>query len=544
MSRQLPMTLPSDAQSHRRDHPLPQTMLPQLPGASSGLPAVNNAAPDVPTNEPAASSSPIRDESRKAYRIKSIEAIVEAKGDVQAFLEELEQKRRQLDEQIQRYIKQKDREYKFFERDLRVRYRNAKQSGSATPLQPQQHSNNIQSDVVQFKQNPNHEQGHGKDSVRSPSRSGATHNGLRNGSASERESEVLGLFTPSFLPLLDDKVQNADTERSPSAPPALALTEPSQSPDRAALRRAHSDSAPRSAIKSRSGRLGLEHRTSSSGSETGKNLISALKPQGGRPKHATRKRVSLIVGDDIVAPSDNVQIASILENEPEPTSSAQSHTVVTIEDSSDLTQSSRVDERESIGRSDVQRAASPTIEIADNVTVESKNPVKITRVADGPIAPAANTATEASIEDDELGSPFAMDEEIKPLTSERYLDDDAEGDIELPSPAISPETIAAETAPLARTISTPKREPQFQTSRSASSQPVSPGFSRPKVQADPQSLFDDDVKTPEIEDNPTFGSFSSSRSPYMQTSGSLGESFMQRNAEDMGRRRRTSQTKS
>ncbi|KAI4850023.1 hypothetical protein E4T44_02986 [Aureobasidium sp. EXF-8845] len=77
----------------------------------------------------------------------------------------------------------------------------------------------------------------------------------------------------------------------------------------------------------------------------------------------------------------------------------------------------------------------------------------------------------------------------------------------------------------------------FVTSSSSSAQPISPGFLRPCVRENSQS----DLGGETLEDSPApvslYGSFSRPSYNKQQTSGDLGESFMQRNAEKLMRRR-------
>ncbi|KAG9627471.1 hypothetical protein KCU64_g18282, partial [Aureobasidium melanogenum] len=81
----------------------------------------------------------------------------------------------------------------------------------------------------------------------------------------------------------------------------------------------------------------------------------------------------------------------------------------------------------------------------------------------------------------------------------------------------------------------------FGTSSSSSAQPISPGFSRPSVREDPQLPFDDQVPEELPAQGSLYGSFSRPSYSKQQTSGSLGESFMQRNAEKLMRRRQSVQ---
>ncbi|KAH0021898.1 hypothetical protein KCU96_g15707, partial [Aureobasidium melanogenum] len=238
-----------------------------------------NSTPDAP---PSQSPSPRASEGRQASRRRSLEVVAEAQGDVDGFVKELDQKRRQLDDQIHKFIAQKEREFKLYERELRTRYRTQpppaiKPPGNASPTttptdQPANAADNNQ------ETRGTNEKSH------------------------ERESELLGLFTPAYLPLLENRPSGPG--RSPSAPALSdAADSTTISPDRQTLQRANTD--PAGANKSLSSRRGLGPRTPSSGSDQGRSLVSALKSPSAGPRLSNKKRVSLIVGDEVVAPSDN-----------------------------------------------------------------------------------------------------------------------------------------------------------------------------------------------------------------------------------------------
>jgi len=498
------------------------------------------------------SSPPItQEELRGAYRARSIEVIAQAGGDVAAFLEELEFKRKQLDEQIQRYIKQKDREFKIFERDLRPKYRSkpAKQEEAVvkTPDEPA------------F--NPT-----GTDDAKSTSsdvsglNSGGTHmqnpNGKRSPdpkSAQKRESELLGLFTPDYLPLLGKESESNPTERSPSAPPQLVSHETRESPVPDPLLRAHSDSIVVAASPLNPERLRIENRSLSGGLEPIKPLVGVLRGPTGHAR-LPKKRVSLVVGDEIVIPSDDV---STSQPPPRVTSSLEMSSSTLSTSSRTGTRSSYTDENTNI----VSLQANPfanggqTEETASRL-FQHHEP----SASQFPIMPISALSSSlartpaAGDEDDDLDveSPFAMDDDPAPREKSpwiepmpRVADDQAEMESDFQDHAEQIEDVQLEMTASPGSPRTVLPTPsvsisRVRTSSSASLQPVSPGFSRPSVKEDPQSLFaePDDVTTPEIEDNKSYGSFSQSGS-YMDRKGSLGESFMQRNAAEMMRRRKS-----
>jgi hypothetical protein len=122
----------------------------------------------------------------------------------------------------------------------------------------------------------------------------------------ERDKEFVGLFTPSFLPALQDG-SDRQLERTSSAPSvveSLSKNPPDAVCMPSGFERSNSDTAAQAKPK-RPSQLVLAHRTSSSGSSADGKLASAMKSPTPVPK-PKRKRVSLAVGDSIVAPSDSV----------------------------------------------------------------------------------------------------------------------------------------------------------------------------------------------------------------------------------------------
>ncbi|GAB7340124.1 hypothetical protein MBLNU457_6608t1 [Dothideomycetes sp. NU457] len=509
------------------------------------------------------SSPPInQEEIRGAYRARSIEVIAQAGGDVAAFLEELEVKRKQLDEQIQRYIKQKDREFKIFERDLRPKYRSkpVKQEESAVkdhdePAISPKGTNEAKStsnDVSDPCDRDNHTQ-------------------ISNGKTSpdpkavqKREAELLGLFTPEYLPLLGKESSNP-TERSPSAPPQLGSLDSREIPAPDPLLRAHSDSIVVAASPLSPERLRIENRSLSGGLEPIKPLVGVLRAPTGQAR-LPKKRVSLVVGDEIVIPSDDVstsqpppRVTSLPELSGN-TSSTISHT---------RSHSSHADMNTNIvslqtnpfSNGDQTEETSSGLYQHHNSSASQYPSMPISALSSS----LARTST-AGDEDDEfdMESPFTMDDDPTPRDKNPWIEpmpratddqtdtgsdflDHAEQieDVQLgkmPSPIQSPLTALSTQRSPSTALPTPSVSiSKVRTSSSASLQPVSPGFSRPSVTEDPQLLFadQDDITTPEIEDNKSYGSFSQSGS-YMDRKGSLGESFMMRNAAEMMRRRKSS----
>ncbi|EMC98894.1 hypothetical protein BAUCODRAFT_31167 [Baudoinia panamericana UAMH 10762] len=274
------------------------------------------------------------------------------------YLEKLEEKRRLLDESIHKYIASKEREYKQYEKDLRVQARSHGSAGStgsvgsaAASAPSRTHAVPIDGEASSSgsKGRTNSDSSASTVTGGSPFLTGQQHGAvgalLASGSrqrvimeavedgdgeslvvkgltdrrpSSEREKELVGLFTPEYLPALDGKErkalreERARLERAGSAPPHVGPTtrEDEQADPPEALPRAKSDTAVQATMK-RPVHLQFAQRTSSSGSSADGKLTSAMKsPMQNPAKNKTRmKRVSLAVGDSIVAPADNVPIA-------------------------------------------------------------------------------------------------------------------------------------------------------------------------------------------------------------------------------------------
>ncbi|KAF4550696.1 Hypothetical protein D9617_16g014840 [Elsinoe fawcettii] len=504
-----------------------------------------------------------REEPRGAYRAQSIKAIQEVNGDVDAFLEEVDAKRRQLDEQIHRYIKQKDREFKLFERDARIKYRSAgttrqPQHSSAGPSRSTSHSATNGNHVTNGQTAAHHhDSAEQQDALQARSQPRIADNGLRDPEvAREREADLLGVFTPSFLPLLSTKLED---DRPPSAPASLSVpTRPSAmaslpTPLDLALHRANSDPVDERDLKQT--RMKLEKRTSSSGSES-RNLVSVLKSPAANARGPKRKRVSLVVGDDIVAPSDSLNAMHNQDDD-------------------------QVEHAEHVERIDfVNERTSPQIpehpsEDDQNTSPKSTGPAKSHSLHSGErtarVAPrlaqtqhaavsgiASALASERKSSFKSAPPPVTSKAPAKPepdvfnfsdteLTAEDHVDrppSDLE-DVDI-SPVTTPRPAENIRAPPPRPTPTKADNPvrpsatRLRTSSSSSSQPISPGFSRPSVKDDPIFPLGEDVKSPEIEQNELYGSLTASLS---LRQGSLGESFMERNAEELrknGGRRRSS----
>ncbi|TKA29861.1 hypothetical protein B0A50_03225 [Salinomyces thailandicus] len=240
-------------------------------------------------------------------------------------LTKLEEKRKQLDDSIHKYIASKEREYKLYEKDVRLQ---ARTQGPTSPTQEARQDANgaasssrrrMSSESTQSTTGSPRLVGQKSSAVdallatgaRRDSQSQAVNGTDGRRPSEERDKDFVGLFTPAFLPAIDDKAQRQH-ERTASAPGAV---EPSSRESAAVvgkgpLRKADSDSAIQAKAK-RPAHLQEGRRTSSSGSSAdGKLLTSAMKSPilGTAALKQKKKRVSLAVGDSIVAPSDNVPL--------------------------------------------------------------------------------------------------------------------------------------------------------------------------------------------------------------------------------------------
>ena len=266
---------------------------------------------------------------RSSFRKTVTEAVLPAE-----YLENLEQKRKQLDESIHKYIAAKEREYKQYEKDLRQQYKVAHNEGTngapkaraASDATPDPSESSIPADQQQQQQSTAVDallstglkrsrdgQAMGltdqagtttttTSTTTTQSTSRPALSRLTDQKASlARDKEFVGVFTPSFLPALNNQ-RSKETEQSSPAQPhedEQVVTDGVPAPN-------HEPGA--QAKPKRPGHLQLVQRTSSSGSSADGKLTSALKHSTPYEK-PKRKRVSLAVGDEIVAPSDNVPVA-------------------------------------------------------------------------------------------------------------------------------------------------------------------------------------------------------------------------------------------
>jgi len=488
------------------------------------------------------------------------------------YLELLEQKRKQLDESIHKYIASKERDYKNYERELQQQYKQEKQeqsqdggsravrtstgstgNGTGSPQLRAQQQQQQQQSVVDALLAAGVNQEHiGQplsvalvDAEGSPRLEAKSAAGLIDRQASiERDKEFVGVFTPAFLPALDDKASSSKTtsptERAESAPPGQ-----SKEIEQPSIIRAHSDHIDQAKAK-RPVQLQLTQRTSSSGSSADGKLTSALKSptQGPKPK---RKRVSLAVGDSIVKPSDSVP-TSLMNNNRTPSHSR------TRSQTPDPNREQSIDAKivNGNGTKEVEvQTTSP--QVAASLPVESTAVMPEITVQRSPAAASATNGKSAVAPSSPLSRPPARppvtidaDGDLFDLEEEDMLPN---GGAEVDPHSESEDAITGRVGRNSSPYETDENsaemssEPEVDEYRAehvefvpgsavASQQPTNPGFRRPSVAIDPiysganydraeYSAVVNEVYGSSYNRAPTKGSF---------TSGSLGESFMARNS--------------
>jgi hypothetical protein len=470
------------------------------------------------------------------------------------YLVQLEEKRKQLDESIHKYIAAKERDYKVYEKELRHQHRNAQGQDTANGSS----SRRLHADPNSNGRTRIHNEGDA--SARHPPSDSNTEyldrstvSGLRDRRASlERDKEFVGLFTPVYLPAIDDR-EKRELERTLSAPPVPILERPHTNDK---TERSYSDTVVQAKPK-RPSHLALTQRTSSSGSSADGKLPSALKSPSQLPNsHPKRKRVSLAVGDEIVAPSDNVPAPPTHSNTPSHSRQRARRELTPLSQSS--TQSPT---KESEATNADNIIATPSGE------VPAKSPPSARSTQDGilaapvasilPIRQPPSPVTEKLDPDGDLFDleaveevPIQHDDDFEIVLDS---DDDAEDD-EIMGRVEDDEdsTILAQQFDLdssnmrydPTTGMIP--EPEHGTdsavpylafgpgSAVSSQQPINPGFRRPSVVDDPvfRSANYDLVERDAVE-NEIYGSSFTRPSKGSFTAGSLGESYMVKHAAEM-----------
>lgn len=498
------------------------------------------------------------------------------------FLDQLEQKRKALDDSIHKYIASKEREYKLFERDLRLQHRTqgGQLDASSSNAPSQQERRRMSGDEQNGKEKAASlsavdtllRKGSRRDSnstaVDESERGGADVGtsvadrpvaaGVVDRRASlDRDKEFVGVFTPQYLPMLESGNEaspptSRQVQRATSAPSAVEAAVVNKEPVAAeeTLHRANSDTvvqAPQAHPK-RPAHLQLSQRTSSSGSSVEGRLISAMKSPTADPMRPKRKRVSLAVGDVIVAPSDNVPNA--LSNNSTPSHSR--------------TPSFASDRSASIAPSiaGMTAAAQQPFSLAtdrrkpDVADVAGAGSLQALHQQETVAAQAARQGQPSKHPGDDVGEFWHMEEpDALEVETPPDLDPDEEfeedigsgigGRVGRTAPSLQPANFTAEDEPYLEEDDPPAGSDletehiEFHPSSvDASKQPTLPGFRRPSVAKDPEYAGRDYTRAAvNAEATGVYGSSARPASKGSFTGGSLGESYMARHAEEMMRLR-------
>ncbi|KAF2721522.1 hypothetical protein K431DRAFT_303501 [Polychaeton citri CBS 116435] len=518
-------------------------------------------------------------------RLSFRKSLAEA-GLPEEYLEKLEQKRRQLDDSIHKYIASKEREYKQYEKDLRQQRRlSLKEQGSGVADEfgpaPQRRALSDGAPALSESLRDGREGGlvgremrgstdsqvlvdeDGAALDEDPGRqheNGKPHTNGNRDSKHHSNRELNGLFTPPFLAALEDDERHR-LERTTSAPISYPSSgnSKSSSPD---LQRTLSDTYTQARPK-RPVHLQLAHRTSSSGSSVDGKLVSAMKSSASSTKNRNRrKRVSLAVGDVIVAPADNVPV-------PVSNNRRASHSRLRSSPAADRERKS-----EEASLMEEEPLPSPTTALP-NTHRPSQAAIGSSLLSDGLTARTEDLISPGQQESvAQTASPFKGD-----IGDMWHLEDSDDGQAELVDPesdadaedvfAGEPDQRAGVDAGTGKGRDDVEEEEEEEEegeqdeteagvdvdehgsavhlefrpgSVAASQQPTSPGFRRPSVSADPGFQGSNySTAAYDAEANGIYGSsYIHPTSKASFRAGSLGESYMARNAEWLSQARQSS----
>ncbi|KAI6830465.1 hypothetical protein KC367_g6698 [Hortaea werneckii] len=523
------------------------------------------------------------------------------------FLRALEEKRRQLDESIHKYIAAKEREWKQFEKDIRQQARTRGAGSGPTSSHAPQHDA-CQDETTASRRRASSDSAHSANE--SPQLRGQQSSAVdallatglrRDGSAQalagmngrresvEREKDFVGLFTPSFLPAIDNK-RERQHERTASAPGIVeaSASKHSVATVRSSLQKADSDTVIQAKAK-RPAHLQEGQRNSSSGSLAESRLLTSAMKSPVPLGHASRqqkKRVSLAVGDSIVAPSDNVPLP--LSNSSTPSHSRSRSPVNDLDPVANAPGTSVADFAKQPpakfslrgentmngllslasgqpGATDQESSARPPAapSAAARPSPATRSPSRIDpdgdlfdldEDSDLPTPRLEEEEPVPGIEGEEEITPGIggrIDQQMAPLQPQRHetstsepglrpgevYDYDSEaGLVPEPVPGAVPEVVEQDEHAM---------HVEFGSigASASSQQPTRPGFRRPSVVSDPVFLGQDYEQAEERAVNDDIYGSSYSRPPTKGsfTGGSLGESYMARHAEEMMRVRMAKQ---
>ena len=553
-----------------------------------------------------------RDTAVPARRLSFRKSLAEA-GLPQEFLDQLELKRKQLDESIHKYIAAKERDYRQFEKDLKAQYRaqttaNANAAGKQSKAQAvtnageaqtraqahpttadAQHRAQTNTNTVETQQQ-RRASAEEAQQVKDKSSLSAVNALLRKGARRDSDNNAVpgdptsptamseipalgdrrtsddrkgfvGVFTPQYLPALDTSEDERARRiaRTASAPDMSKDKDTKKSGE--AMQRTNSDTAAlnQQASAKRPAHLLSSHRTSSSGSSVEGKLVSAMKSSSEHPR-PKRKRVSLAVGDKIVAPSDNVPVMMSNNNTP-----SHSRTRTTPPSSQGSSPSSESPIQQMTQQYTVTTNLTKSNATNGNTSSGLKALHEQQTANAQPQQPSKLQTSQYP--GDDIGEFWHMEEPDEDET-EKFpsfnMDDEFEEDIgtgiagrvsHTPSPKPNEQPTAADDEDgLMYNNNTPTQTPtipednegtdsehlEFRPgSVAASQQPTVPGFRRPSVVRDPGYTGRDYSRAAtDADETGIYGSsYVRPISKGSFTAGSLGESYMARHAEEMMRTR-------
>lgn len=559
-----------------------------------------------PTSTPSptsAASIPALQSRRVSFRKSISEASLPP-----SYLEQLEQKRKQLDESIHKYIASKEREYKNLERELSQRMRNGVLDGCPKVIEGGgenggKRRTNSESTTVSTSELDGAVGGLGSPFLHSQRGAAIIATGrwrdsscmveegededgaaverqavlasLREHTTSlERDKELVGLMPP-FLPALESDKEDlgprGQLARSMSAPATSSSTTasnkaPGEADGDGDPKRARSDPSLQTTAQAKAKRpaqLVLASRTSSSGSSVDGRLTSAMKSPTQRER-PNRKRVSLAVGDSIVAPSDSVP-TSLSSNSHTPSHSRSRSSVVQEKDDIE-----NVPAEESVPVNDSRPTNTSSAERTEH-TVNPK-PIRETEQVDEKLSKAVPSNLAPGIRSTTVTTSHTLTATIDPDGDFFDLEEDDDGglvrheadDLEEDNDEYSEESdrggVVRRIIPAHASVLVSDEQHDDDTEAGlasesestdgkaetvrldfqpgsvvASQQPTNPGFRRPSVSRDPIFAGTDyETAAEKAADDEIYGSsYSRPATKGSFTVGSLGESFMERNSAEI-----------
>lgn len=478
------------------------------------------------------------------------------------YLVQLEEKRKQLDESIHKYIAAKERDYKSYEKELRHQHRaaqgqNGSSGASGRRLSPEtvlERPNVGAASSASARTQTTHAQdAHAENLDRS------TVAGLRDRRASvERDKDFVGLFTPVYLPAIDDREQR-ELERTTSAPPSPMPTTDREHPG-SRSERSNSDTVVQAKPK-RPSHLALTQRTSSSGSSADGRLPSVLKSPsqqfGQQPK---RKRVSLAVGDEIVAPSDSVPAPRSHSNTPSHSRQRMSGARRELTPLSQATTQPTTINDDPTAMASIPTGQPGTVmQNTEDSMDTSRDEILVSSISTalparqlhsprlGKLDPDGDLFDLEAVEEVPIQQPHDYENALDSDDEEEDQDDEIKGRIDIDADDLSPpmdsDSGSVRYDPTTGMIPEPEDGTDSAvpylafgpSSAVASQQPIKPGFRRPSVIDDPvYQGMNYNIAEQDAVDNEIYGSsFSRPTSKGSFTAGSLGESYMAKHAAEM-----------